>query len=237
MSRWNSLNFQDPCSLRILELTILHDYVIIVILRVLLLILYILIIIFTSSLTYKTFSERTIIETIWSITPALMLVLLVIPSIKVLYIVEDIKTPNISFKIVAHQWYWSSVSPIFINLFFLNKNNIMTTSFDTEHLLNGKTPRLLNRNYVTVPSFLHSRFLITSTDVIHSFSLPRLGLKVDALPGRINQLFSTPLRVGIFYGQCSEICGSNHSFIPITIHICNGKQYIKLNIFHSIETL
>ena len=87
-------------------------------------------------------------------------------------------------------------------------------------------PRLLGcSSDFVVPVNLTSRLLLTSTDVIHSFSLPVLGLKVDALPGRLNQLFTTPSRVGVFYGQCSEICGSNHSFMPIRIKVVDLVDY------------
>jgi len=238
MPRWNSLNFQDSRSISMLELTILHDYVIIVIIRVLLLIFYILFIIILSKNLYKTFSERTLIETIWSLVPAFILILLILPSIKVLYIVEDIKNPEITLKIIAHQWYWSYINPLFLNLFYsINKNN-QTNNIEYDSLLRTKTPRLLNRtSRLILPSLLTSRFLITSTDVIHSFAIPTLGLKVDALPGRINQLYRIPTQVGLYFGQCSEICGSNHSFIPISLLVCNITQYDKISLLNTLEKL
>ena len=237
MPSWNSLNFQDMSSINIIELIILHDYVIIVILSILLLILYILIILIVSKLVYKTFSESTFVETIWSLIPALMLLFLILPSIKVLYIVEDLKTPSISFKIIAHQWYWSFICPLFINIFFTFNNKIISR-IELDSIITNKTPRLLaNTSRILIPSNTASRILVTSTDVIHSFTIPRLGLKVDALPGRLNQLFTIPIRIGTYFGQCSEICGSNHSFIPIRFQVCTTPLFNKNMLINTLESL
>ena len=237
MTRWNSINFQDTSSFNIIELVTLHDYIIVIMSRILILIVYLLVFIYTSTKTYKTFSERTIVETIWSVIPALILILLVIPSIKVLYMVEDFKNPIITLKITAHQWYWTTLNPLFINLFFKNNRNLLT-HYEIDSLIKNKTPRLLqSTSKVLLPANISSRILISSTDVIHSFSIPRLGLKVDALPGRINQLYSIPFRMGIYFGQCSEICGSNHSFIPIKIQVCSIKQYNNYTILKSLENI
>lgn len=100
------------------------------------------------------------------------------------------------------------------------------------------SPRLLGcRSDLYLPVNTSSRLLITSTDVIHSFSLPSLGLKVDALPGRINQLFSNPSRVGLFFGQCSEICGSNHSFMPISVKVCRLLDFDSVGESYFLEEL
>lgn len=128
--------------------------------------------------------------------------------------------------------------PLFKNFSFkLGSDTLSTFEYDSileEHSLDSEFPRLLGcSSDLYMPVNTTSRLLITSTDVIHSFALPSLGLKVDALPGRINQLFSNPSRVGAYFGQCSEICGSNHSFMPIRVKICNlsdfdviGKSYL-----------
>ena len=212
------------------ELSCLHDHVITIIFRVTILITYIIFYLLFNTKYYKFLSEGTFIETIWSMVPALLLVILVLPSIKVLYIMEDIKSPVLTFKIVAHQWYWRYVVPLFKNFSYLvNGFTVGCYEFDSileESEETSDFPRLLGcSSDFYMPVNTTSRLLITSTDVIHAFALPSLGLKVDALPGRINQLFSNPSRVGGFYGQCSEICGSNHSFIPISIKICGLSDF------------
>lgn len=217
-----SLNFQDSRSPSIGELSVFHDHVVVVISGVIILISYIMIYILYRVKFYKNLSEGTFIETIWSIVPAFLLIILVLPSMKVLYFMEDVKTPSLSFKVIAHQWYWSYVVPLFKNFSFKVNGTSLLSSYEYDSLLEDdvNAPRLLGcRSDLVIPLNRVSRLLISSTDVIHSFAVPSLGLKVDALPGRINQLFINPVRLGNFYGQCSEICGSNHSFIPISIKV------------------
>jgi cytochrome c oxidase subunit 2 len=188
--------------------------------RVIILIIYIIFYMLINLKYYKFLSEGTFIETVWSIVPAFLLIILVFPSIKVLYIVEDIKTPSFTFKVVAHQWYWTYVSPFF-HSFVLSCSLLESFSFDSVFLEDSSELRTLSRGAsLFIPVNSVSRFLVTSRDVIHSFALPSIGLKVDALPGRINQIFANPSRVGVFVGQCSEICGSNHSFMPISLSVC-----------------
>ena len=231
MPRWLALGFQDRSSPRIGELSCLHDHVMTIIFRVIILITYIMVYLLVNTKYYKFLSEGTFIETIWSIVPAFLLIILVLPSIKVLYMIEDVKSPVLTFKIVAHQWYWSYVVPLFKNFSysFNSFESLSSYEFDSmleEHSSDSDFPRLLGcSSDLFVPVNTTSRLLITSTDVIHSFALPSLGLKVDALPGRINQLFSNPSRVWRFFGQCSEICGSNHSFMPISLKVCGLTDY------------
>jgi len=118
--------------------------------------------------------------------------------------IEDTKTPKIRTKAIGHQWYWSYEHP--------TKNQTETENF----LENSNIIRLIKtRETLNLPAQETIRILITSSDVIHSWTIPAMGRKVDALPGRINQTFIFSKRLGIFTGQCSEICGSNHSFMPI----------------------
>lgn len=230
MPRWLALGFQDSRSPRIGELSCLHDHVITIMFSVIILITYIIVYLLVNTKYYKFLSEGTFIETIWSMIPAFLLIILVLPSIKVLYMMEDVKSPVLTFKVVAHQWYWRYVVPLFKNFSFkLGSDTLSTFEYDSileEHSLDSEFPRLLGcSSDLYMPVNTTSRLLITSTDVIHSFALPSLGLKVDALPGRINQLFSNPSRVGGYFGQCSEICGSNHSFMPIRVKICNLSDF------------
>lgn len=190
-------------------------------------ILYLLVYLMSSSYLYKYFSEGTFIEAIWSVIPALFLIALVLPSMQILYLMEDVKSPSYRFKVTGHQWYWSYRVPLLKNLFYSYDNSLFSfCEYDSSIDLESNFPRLLGcRERLCVPLGFVSRLLISSTDVIHSFAVPSLGLKVDAVPGRINQLFLFPLRRGVFFGQCSEICGSNHSFIPIVLKSCSLSQY------------
>nr|YP_010503019.1 cytochrome c oxidase subunit II [Thyreophagus entomophagus]UXD78881.1 cytochrome c oxidase subunit II [Thyreophagus entomophagus] len=225
MPSWLALGFQDSSSPMMGELSYLHDHVMTIMFSVLIFISYITFYVLFTTKFYKFLSEGTFVETIWSMVPAFLLIILVLPSMKVLYMMEDVKNPSLTFKIVAHQWYWTYVVPLFKNFSFLFSDKGQVFSYyEFDSVLDGDDysgPRLLGcSSDLFIPVGLTSRFLITSTDVIHSFSLPVLGMKVDALPGRINQLFAMPSRLGHFYGQCSEICGSNHSFMPISLKVC-----------------
>lgn len=230
MPSWLSLGFQDSSSPGMGELSILHDYVITIMLRVIILISYIMCYLIFNSKYYKFLSEGTFIETVWSMVPAFLLVILVLPSIKVLYMVEDVKAPSLTFKIIAHQWYWSYVVPFYKNFSFLNFS-FFSNSYEFDSLLEDfsffqASPRLLScSSDLLVPVNTSTRLMVTSTDVIHSFAVPSLGLKVDAIPGRVNQLFVNPSRLGWFYGQCSEICGSNHTFMPISLKVVRLGDY------------
>jgi cytochrome c oxidase subunit 2 len=133
-----------------------------------------------------------------------------------LYIIEDTKTPNITIKVSGHQWYWSYE--------YSSLNRLETENF----IENSNTLRLIKtRNTLNLPVNILIRSLVTSRDVIHSWTVPSIGCKVDAIPGRINQIFLYSKRVGLYTGQCSEICGTNHSFMPILLTILTPKEFTK----------
>lgn len=229
MPSWMSVNFQDFSSSSIFFLIDLHNYVMVIILIVLFLITYILVFIFSGAFYYKFLSEGTLIETIWSLVPALLLLMLVVPSMKVLYWIEDVRgSPFYTFKVVAHQWYWTYLIPIIEGVCYsFSSNKFFLCEYDSMLVADPDSPRLLScEESLLMPVKVSRRLLISSTDVIHSFAIPSLGLKVDAVPGRINQLLSTPKRVGKFFGQCSEICGSNHSFMPIRLAVIPFSTYV-----------
>lgn len=239
MPRWISLGFQDASSPVLMEFVILHDHIMVIIVLVIVLVSYILMLLMFSSFFYKYISEGTFIETIWSIIPAFLLIVLVVPSIKVLYLMEDVKIPSLSFKVIGHQWYWSYSSQMDNELlsWISNENEHKLffrdfmpdwsyeeydASFDTRF----NVPRLLSCNIeLVLPISTSCRLLVRSRDVIHAFSVPSLGLKIDAVPGRVNQIFVNPFRQGIYFGQCSEICGSYHSFMPISVEVFRIDEY------------
>jgi len=216
MPNWIAISFQDTTSLSIEQILFFHDHAIIIITAITILTLYVL----TSLLLIKNFNkfiaEGQEIETIWTILPAFILIFIALPSLKILYLIEDTKTPNLTIKITGHQWYWSYE---YTSLNLLETENFISPS----NIL-----RLLKtRDTLILPLKTPIRGLVTSLDVIHSWTVPALGVKVDALPGRLNQIFIFSKRLGIFRGQCSEICGTNHSFIPILIKFLSTKEFIK----------
>jgi cytochrome c oxidase subunit 2 len=164
----------------------------------------------------KYTTEGQEIETIWTILPALMLVFIAIPSLKALYLIEDTKTPSVSIKVIGHQWYWSY------------ENTGMNKSEIDMFMENSNLIRLLKtRDLLNLPRNTAIRCLVSSADVIHSWAIPTMGVKVDALPGRLNQVFLLSKRIGVFTGQCSEICGVNHSFMPIITKFTSPLEFVK----------
>lgn len=179
------------------------------------LIIFIIITIFYNKLINRFLLEHQIIEIIWTISPIFILILIAIPSIKILYLTDEIFNNNLSIKAIAHQWYWRYEYSNFTNL---NFDSFIIPS--TQLLLNEF--RLLDvDNRCILPFNYPIRILTTSIDVIHAWTIPSLGIKIDSIPGRLNQTLLFINRPGIFFGQCSEICGINHRFIPIAIEATN----------------
>ena len=166
----------------------------------------------------------TVLEIIWTITPALILMIIAVPSFSLLYSVDEIISPSISLKVVGHQWYWSYEYSDYIN------ENLDTIEFDSylipeADLEEGQLRLLEVDNRVVLPIDTHIRVIVTSTDVLHCWAIPSFGIKLDACPGRLNQTSLYIKRQGTYYGQCSEICGINHGFMPIVIEGVSLEQY------------
>ena len=167
----------------------------------------------------------TTIEIAWTVTPSLILVLIAIPSFALLYSMDEVVDPAVTIKAIGHQWYWSYEYSDY------NQSDDEGLLFDSymipEDDLELGQYRLLDvDNRVVVPVNTHIRMIITSADVLHSWAVPSLGVKTDAVPGRLNQ---TPIfikREGVFYGQCSELCGANHAFMPIVVEAVSLENYI-----------
>nr|BBF98409.1 cytochrome c oxidase subunit II [Scotoplanes sp. TT-2017]BBF98422.1 cytochrome c oxidase subunit II [Scotoplanes sp. H5] len=211
MATWINLNLQDASSPLMEELVYFHDYSLIIIFLITLLVFYSIISILTPSFLNRFFLNNQQLETIWTIIPAIILIFIAFPSLQLLYQLDEINSPFITIKALGHQWYWSYEYSDYHNI---NFNSYM---IPTNELLLGQ-PRLLEtNNHLILPYHNPIRILISSSDVLHAWTLPSLGIKMDAVPGRLNQTSFTLNRSGLFYGQCSEICGANHSFMPITI--------------------
>jgi len=169
-----------------------------------------------SPISNKYLNHGTLIELIWTITPALILVLIAFPSFKLLYLMDEVTDPSLSVLAEGHQWYWSYEYPDFLNSDgdFVEFDSYLVPESDLEK---GGLRMLEVDNRVILPEITHTRFILTAADVIHSFAIPALGVKCDAYPGRLNQFSVLINRLGTFYGQCSEICGILHSSMPIVV--------------------
>ena len=180
----------------------------------------------TSPISHKYLNHGTLIELIWTITPAIVLILIAFPSFKLLYLMDEVSDPSMSILAEGHQWYWSYQYPDFINAEeeFVEFDSYIVPESDLEE---GTLRMLEVDNRVIVPEDTHIRFILTSGDVIHSFACPSLGLKCDAYPGRLNQISAYINREGVFYGQCSEICGILHSSMPIVIESVSIEHFVE----------
>jgi cytochrome c oxidase subunit 2 len=178
-----------------------------------------------SPIVHKYLNHGTLIELVWTITPALILTVIAFPSFRLLYLMDEVTSPTITIKVVGHQWYWSYEYSDYVNE---NGNSVEFDSYmipDSDLEL-GQLRLLDVDNKMIIPVDCHIRLIVTGADVIHSFAVPSLGLKIDATPGRLNQSSILAERTGTFYGQCSEICGVGHGFMPIAVEAVSVQDYL-----------
>nr|QXI88809.1 cytochrome c oxidase subunit II [Onryza maga] len=218
MATWSNLNLQNSASPLMEQIIFFHDHTMVILTMITILVMYMLIMLFFNKYINRFLLEQQLIEMIWTILPAITLIFIALPSLRLLYLLDELNNPLITLKSIGHQWYWSYEYSDFNNIEFdsymlqsSNKNNFRLLDVD---------------NRITLPMNNQIRILVTATDVIHSWTIPSLGVKVDANPGRLNQTNFFINRPGIFYGQCSEICGANHSFMPIVIESISIKNFI-----------
>lgn len=211
MAHPSQLGFQDAASPVIEELLHFHDHTLIIVYLISSLVLYIIVVIVSTKLTNKYILDSQEIEIVWTIFPAIILIIIALPSLRILYLMDEINDPHITIKALGHQWYWSYEYTDYENLEF------DSYIIQTEDLNIGQFRLLETDHRIVVPMESPIRMLITAEDVLHSWAVPALGIKIDAVPGRLNQVAFIISRPGVYYGQCSEICGANHSFIPIVI--------------------
>nr|QFZ89391.1 cytochrome oxidase subunit II [Megascolecidae sp. SC201734-01] len=221
MPHWGQISFQDAASSVMMQLISFHDHTLIILTLVLTMVSYALIVLMLNKYINRYILEAQTIETVWTILPALILLVLALPSLRILYITDEVSNPSITIKTIGHQWYWSYEYTDFMNV---EMDSYMVQTTD---LLPGDFRLLEVDNRIVVPMQLEVRMLITAADVLHSWTIPSLGVKVDAVPGRLNQIGFTTSHPGVFYGQCSEICGANHSFMPIAMEVVDSKSFMK----------
>nr|AYW52261.1 cytochrome c oxidase subunit 2 [Cassidinae sp. ACP-2018] len=217
---WKMMLLQDSASPIMEQLTFFHDHTMLILTIITILVGQLMINILINKFTHRYLLQGQMIEMIWTILPAIILIFIAIPSLRLIYIIDEISNPSVSIKTIGHQWYWSYEYSDFKNIEFdsymIPMNEHKEFSF-----------RLIDvDNRMIVPYKSQIRLLVTSADVIHSWTTPSLGVKVDATPGRLNQTSFLSNQTGLFYGQCSEICGANHSFMPIVVEIISPKFFI-----------
>nr|ASU53075.1 cytochrome oxidase subunit II [Chaitophorus pruinosae]ASU53169.1 cytochrome oxidase subunit II [Chaitophorus pruinosae]ASU53170.1 cytochrome oxidase subunit II [Chaitophorus pruinosae]ASU53173.1 cytochrome oxidase subunit II [Chaitophorus pruinosae]ASU53177.1 cytochrome oxidase subunit II [Chaitophorus pruinosae] len=215
---WMKLSFQNSNSPLMEQLIFFHDHTIFIILMIMFMITYMMIFIINNKYINIKITENQMIEFIWTILPPIILIFIAMPSLHLLYLMDEIKSPIMTIKIFGHQWFWSYEYSDFFNIEF---ESYMINNTEKENF------RLIEVDNKTIlPYKFNIRLLISSEDVIHSWTIPSLAIKIDAIPGRMNQINMLMNRPGMYFGQCSEICGINHSFMPIQIESINLNKFI-----------
>lgn len=228
MACWGQLEFPEPMSPIIWDFIYFHDHIILILTFIISYVGVIIISTFVNPVINCNLIEHQALEVIWTLSPVFILLYIGAPSLYILYSIDyefffHEKENFVDIKVIGHQWYWSynksrpeAQSPAPFDSYIIPSNE-----------LEPGEPRLLEvDNRITLPCEVLVKLLITSADVLHSWTIPSLGIKIDACPGRLNQLTTLISHPGVFYGQCSEICGANHRFIPICLEARILDEYL-----------
>nr|YP_009251013.1 cytochrome c oxidase subunit II [Parasesarma tripectinis]AMY96209.1 cytochrome c oxidase subunit II [Parasesarma tripectinis] len=220
MATWAYLGLQDSASPLMEQLIFFHDHIMLVLVLIVTFVGYMMSTLFFNSFINRYMLENQPIEIIWTSIPAFILIFIALPSLRLLYLLDEVNSPSMTLKTIGHQWYWSYEYSDFLQMEFdsymIPSNELQNSDF-----------RLLDvDNRTVLPMNTQIRVLISAADVIHSWTVPALGIKADAIPGRLNQSSFLINRPGLFYGQCSEICGANHSFMPIVIESISINSFL-----------
>nr|YP_010264234.1 cytochrome c oxidase subunit II [Lucanus prometheus]UIN24746.1 cytochrome c oxidase subunit II [Lucanus prometheus] len=221
MATWKMLLLQDSASPLMEQLSFFHDHTLMILLMITVLVGYLMISLFSNQYNYRYLLEGQTIEVIWTILPAITLIFIALPSLRLLYLLDELNNPLISVKSIGHQWYWS-----------YEYSDFKMIEFDS-YMIPPQESKLSNfrlldvDNRLALPFNSQIRLMVTAADVIHSWTIPSLSVKIDATPGRLNQISFLMNRSGLFFGQCSEICGANHSFMPIVLESISPSCFIK----------
>ena len=218
------LGFQNSASGTMNDIVWFHDYMLLPVITAIM--VFVLFLIVYACIRFResrnkeasTTSHNTMIEVIWTLVPCLILIVLAVPSFKVLYSQDEIPKADVTIKAIGYQWYWGYEYP--------DENIVFDSYMIEEKDLKEGQPRLLSvDNEVYVPVNKVVKVMITANDVLHAWALPSFGVKRDAVPGRINETWFKADRTGTFYGQCSELCGIKHAFMPITVNVVTEEEY------------
>nr|QDI93403.1 cytochrome c oxidase subunit II [Vesperocoris paddocki] len=220
MPTWLNISFQNGNSPLMEQLIFFHDHTLMILIMITITVSYIMTTTMYNKMINRYLLEGQTIELVWTILPAVILMFIALPSLKILYLMDEINNPLMTIKAIGHQWYWSyEYSDM--------KNIEMESYMKPSNSLENNEFRLIDvDNRIILPMNSTIRILVTSSDVIHSWTIPSLGVKIDGTPGRLNQGSINMNRPGLLYGQCSEICGANHSFMPIVVESISMNQFM-----------
>ena len=220
MPFWGQLSLQEGTTVIIELLNYFHDYMMVILTIIMVFVTYVFVAIMVAGRVDKYTMDSHVLETVWTVVPIVILLFMAFPSLYLLYLMEDISNPSVTVKVVGHQWYWE----------YQYSNSWLNHGFDSYMVHDKDRAALLYSldvdNRLVVPSLSTILFLITSADVIHSWTVPTLGIKADAIPGRLNYLSTVVPFSGVYYGQCREICGSNHRFMPIVLEVIPVSNFL-----------
>nr|YP_009667303.1 cytochrome c oxidase subunit II [Mecistocephalus marmoratus]ARU77306.1 cytochrome c oxidase subunit II [Mecistocephalus marmoratus] len=221
MPTWSTLFTQDSASPLMEQLIFFHDHAMLILILITIVIAYMMPALLVSPFMNRFLYAGQEVETVWTILPAITLIFIALPSLRLLYLLDEINSPSMTIKTIGHQWYWS-----------YEYSDFLTAQFDSYMIPTEELPkngfRLLDvDNRTIIPMNTQIRMLITAADVLHSWTIPSMGVKADAVPGRLNQTSFMVSRPGLFTGQCSEICGANHSFMPIMLESTTVPMFSK----------
>lgn len=223
------MSIQDPASVALEGMITFHEYLIFFLIQIGACVVWYLYFFKQNKVTPSKFTHESALEIIWTLVPAVILVFIAVPSFSLLYSLEEASNPQITLKVIAHQWYWSyEYTDYFASAdseklpFDLSFDSYLLATADLE---DGAFRLLEVDNRVLLPINTHIRVLICSADVLHSWAVPSLGVKLDACPGRVSEISLFIKRKGVYFGQCSEICGANHGLMPIVVKAVSTKDF------------
>ena len=169
----------------------------------------------------KQFSHNVTIEVIWTAIPLVILLIIVVPSFKLLYFIDRTAEPEMTLKVTGYQWYWGYEYPDHEGISFLS----YMIPDDEINKAKGEKRLLSTDTKVVLPVDTNIQILVTAADVLHSWAVPSLGIKTDSVPGRLNETWVNIKKPGVYYGQCSELCGKDHAYMPIEIHAVSKEEF------------
>lgn len=220
------LGFQEPASSSAVHLNEFHNFLLYIITGITIFVLLLLIYVVVrfnkrANPEPKQFTHNVLIEVIWTAVPLIILLVIVVPSFKLLYFLDRTEEPEMTLKVTGYQWYWGYEYPDQEGINFLSymiPDDEIDTSKGEQRLLSTDTK-------IVLPVDTNIQILVTAADVLHAFAVPALGIKIDAIPGRLNETWVNISKPGIYYGQCSELCGKDHSYMPVEIHAVSKEEF------------
>lgn len=226
MALWRQLGLQEGLRIPMEIIVSFHDYIIVLLVGIIFVVTSISVSLVLNPGLDKYLSESHLLEFFWTVLPMVILLIMAFPSLYLLYLTEDTVLRGAIIKVIGHQWYWEYQ---YTNV--LSDRVVKSAEYNSYMLTDTGVSSLFRNldvdNRLVIPTAVSSLVMVTSADVLHSWTVPSLGVKVDAVPGRLNYLTLSPTSSGVYYGQCSELCGSNHSFIPIVVESVSVVDYVK----------